>query len=136
MTAERRAFLDTNVCIYLLASGRKSERAEDLFDDNNLDRVISTQVVNEFVHVARGKLKVEWPEVREYVGILRDACHVAMVTSEEQDDALDISQRYGFAWYDSLIVASARAAGAHTLLSEDLQNGMRIGTLKISNPFA
>lgn len=49
--------------------------------------------------------------------------------------ALDVHARWRFGFYDSLIVASALAAGCRTLLSEDLQHGQRIGDLEIVDPF-
>ena len=136
MSARRRAFVDTNVFVYLLATGRKAELAERILDDDRVERVISTQVINEFVHVARTKAKVEWSEVREYLGMLRATCTVVGLTSAEQDVALDLAELYGFAWYDALIVSSALAAGVDSLLSEDFQNGMRVDNLRIANPFA
>jgi len=44
-----------------------------------------------------------------------------------------ISYRYGF--YDSLIIAAALEAGCTRLLTEDMQDGQRIETLTIENPF-
>jgi predicted nucleic acid-binding protein len=50
--------------------------------------------------------------------------------------ALDIRERYGFSWYDNLIVAVALEAGCDTLYSEDMQNNQEInGRLRIVNPF-
>lgn len=46
-----------------------------------------------------------------------------------------IQDRYGFAWWDSLIVASALVGRCGYLLSEDLQDGQRIDGLEILNPF-
>ncbi len=50
--------------------------------------------------------------------------------------ALDIAQRYGFSYYDSLIVAAAREADCARLYSEDLQHGQVLESgLTIINPF-
>ena len=50
--------------------------------------------------------------------------------------ALDIAARYGFSWYDSLIVATALEAGCDTLYTEDLQHGQVIDNrLTVTNPF-
>lgn len=40
--------------------------------------------------------------------------------------ALDVQERYGFSFYDSLIIASALEAGCTHLLTEDMQHGQRI----------
>jgi predicted nucleic acid-binding protein len=47
---------------------------------------------------------------------------------------LDIRSRYGFSIWDSQIVATALAAGCHTLHTEDLQHGQVIETLQVINP--
>ena len=49
--------------------------------------------------------------------------------------AMEIQQRLGFGFHDSLIVAAALEAGCQRLLSEDLQHGQRIGKLRVENPF-
>jgi predicted nucleic acid-binding protein len=46
-----------------------------------------------------------------------------------------VQARYGFHFYDSLIVAAALEAGCTRLLSEDLQHGQRIDSLTVENPF-
>jgi predicted nucleic acid-binding protein len=136
MSVRRRTFLDSNVLVYLMTDGRKADLAESILQDGRLDRVISTQVINEFVRTARRKGQLEWPAIRAYLRLLRSACEVDVLRSEVQDDAVNLAERYEFPWYDSLIVASALAAGADTLLSEDYQDGMRVDKLRITNPFA
>jgi predicted nucleic acid-binding protein len=49
---------------------------------------------------------------------------------------LRVAKRYGFSFYDSLIVAAALENACGRLLSEDLQNGQIIdNVLIIENPF-
>ena len=43
--------------------------------------------------------------------------------------------RYGFSWWDSLIVAAAQVAGTDYLLSEALQAGQDIGGVVVVDPF-
>ena len=49
--------------------------------------------------------------------------------------ALEIQTRYGYGFYDSLIIAAALEAGCQHLLSEDMQHGQQIEQLRIVNPF-
>jgi len=49
--------------------------------------------------------------------------------------AVDISARFGYRIYDSLILAAAQQAGCTTVYSEDMQHGQAIGSLTIVNPF-
>jgi predicted nucleic acid-binding protein len=58
------------------------------------------------------------------------------LTVESHDLGIDISDRFGFSVYDSMIVASALLAGCETLYSEELQHRQVIdGKLTVLNPF-
>ena len=57
-------------------------------------------------------------------------------TQKLYQQGLDLRVRFGFHFYDSLIIAAAQHAGCHTLYSEDLQHGQQIDGLTIVNPFA
>ena len=48
--------------------------------------------------------------------------------------ALQIHGRHHFSWYESLIVAALQAE-CSILYTEDMQDGHRLGNLKIVNPF-
>jgi predicted nucleic acid-binding protein len=50
-------------------------------------------------------------------------------------EAMRITGRYRLGWYDSLIVAAAIEGQCAVLYSEDLQHDLRIGSLRIANPF-
>jgi predicted nucleic acid-binding protein len=131
-----RAFFDTNVLVYgAIKNDPHSERAEELLA---VGGVISVQVLNEFVSVARRKFKTPWDDVRTTLRWIRLLCpEVVTVTIETHEKAVGIAERYGYRIYDSLIVASALEAKCSVLYSEDLQNGQVIdGRMRIRNPFA
>ncbi|MDR0516641.1 MAG: PIN domain-containing protein [Fibromonadaceae bacterium] len=51
--------------------------------------------------------------------------------------SLALNERYGYSYYDCLIIASALESNCKYLFSEDMQHGQIIeNTLKIVNPFA
>ena len=127
-------FLDTNVLLYLLsADSHKADRAEKLIVSN---AIISVQVLSEFTAVARRKLGLNWKEIEEILSTIREVGHVEPLTLETYDRARMLAERYGFAWYDALIAASAMLAGCTALYSEDFQHGLAIEkTLKVVNPF-
>lgn len=131
---ESNHFFDTNVLLYLLSDDfAKADVAEALLAKGGL---ISVQVLNEFTSVASRKLGMSWKEIREILDTVRAVCSVVPVTIESHDHAIDLSERYGFSIYDSLILASAILAGCATLFTEDLQNGQRIDDqVIVSNPF-
>lgn len=135
MSGERRAFIDSNVLLYLLsADRRKANVAEAIVSDARLARVISVQVIGEFVNVARNKARLAWADIRQYVGMFRDACELTSLDNEDHGLALDIAEQYRYRWYDSVIIASALRSDATVLLSEDLHDGQNIGGLVVENP--
>lgn len=136
MSASRRAFIDANVFLYLLSTDdQKADGAERLLRDEALDRVISTQTIGEFVHIARRKARLDFAAIRLHVDMFRDRCRVEQVTQGDQDAALAIAERLKFGWWDSQLVATAIRCGADVLLTEDLQHGQRVGALSLENPF-
>ncbi|WP_374572904.1 PIN domain-containing protein [Phenylobacterium sp.] len=133
MSAER-AFLDTNVLLYLLSEdAEKAGRAEALIQAGG---VISVQVLNEFANVARRKFAASWDAVHETLDLLKDALAVEPLTLETHEVALALAERYRFSIYDSLILSAALQAGCGVVYSEDLQDGQATGELQIRNPFA
>lgn len=128
------AFLDSNVLLYALGDEEpKRQRARDLLA---AVPTISTQVVNECSHVLRRK--AGWPpaqvaaELTLIIGLIR----LVEVRMEEVRAAWSLAERYGFGHFDSLILATALAAGCTTLYTEDLQPGQVIdGRLTLVNPF-
>jgi predicted nucleic acid-binding protein len=137
MTAKERVFIDTNVPLYLLGSDAgKADIAEEIFRSAAFDRIISTQIVAEFVNVARRKTALSWPDIRRAASHLCAMCALEPVTTASLDAAIDLCEAHDFSWYDGIVIASALAAGASRLLSEDLQDGRKIGALTIVNPFA
>lgn len=128
------SFFDTGVLLYLLSSeARKADRVEELLEQAG---VISVQVLNEFTAVAFRKLKMPLGEIRDVLSTVRAICRTDPVTIEDHDQAVLIADRYGFSFYDSLIVASALRAGCKTLYCEDLQHRQVIDRqLSVINPF-
>jgi len=50
--------------------------------------------------------------------------------------ALDLKEKYGYSFFDCLMLASALESGCDVILSEDMGDGQIIeNTLKIVNPF-
>ena len=50
-------------------------------------------------------------------------------------EAVEILLRYGYSFWDSLIIEAAIRGGAGALLSEDLTHGQTINGVAIENPF-
>ncbi len=131
-----RVFLDSNVALYLIGSDpRKATIAEDIFRSAAIHRIISTQVIAEFVNIARRKAKLSWDDIRRDAGHIRAMCEVEVITPDTLDGAIDLCDAHGFSWYDSLIIASALRSGALRLFSEDFQDGRVVEGMQVVNPF-
>jgi predicted nucleic acid-binding protein len=127
-------FFDTNVLLYLVSEdAEKADRAETLVGHGG---AISVQVLNEAAAVARRKMRMDWRETREFLGLLRGLLTVAPLTPETHELGLDLAERYQLSIYDAMIAAAATLAGCARLWSQDMQDGLRIGkTLRVENPF-
>lgn len=131
-----KAFFDTNVLIYAVAKDDpRSARAEELLDAGGM---LSVQILNEFVSVARRKILMPWGEVTEALDAFEVLCPSPLpITIETHQAALKIAQKHGYNIYDALVVTAAAQAGCETLYSEDFQDGQKIDArLTIRNPFA
>ena len=131
-----KLFLDTNILVYAYTVSDPIKRARALAVSNQGERWISTQVLIEFVNVSHRKLKTSWPAIQTALIELLDT-HLVWPTSQTTVvQATRLAQRYGFSWFDSLIVAAALDCGCQTLYSEDLQDGQLVeGSLRVVNPF-
>ena len=128
-----KAFFDTNILIYTATSDPKKQLAADCLGRGG---VASVQVLNEFVHVARRKLRHDWPQIEFALGLFRVSLDdIVPVTLNTHTGAVLLAREHSLSFYDALIVAAAIEAGCDTLFSEDMQHGRTIGGLTIVNPF-
>ena len=127
-------FADTNVIVY--AVGKESTKqaiARQIVADGV---TVSAQVVNETVNVLLRKQGTALAIAHEIAESLLDLADVMPVNEQTIRKAIQISKRYGFSHWDSLIVAAALQADCTVLYSEDMQHGQIIDDrLTITNPF-
>jgi predicted nucleic acid-binding protein len=130
-----RVLFDTNILIYAVArDDPRAGRAEELLSAGG---VIGVQMLNEFVSVARRKLKMSWKEVQEAVEAILALCpSPTPITLATHQSARKIAAKYGFSIYDALVIAAAIQARCTTLYSEDFQDGQMIeDKVTVRNPF-
>jgi predicted nucleic acid-binding protein len=73
---------------------------------------------------------------KSFLSTISDLLTVEPLTADTHATGLRLAERYGFAIYDSMIVAAALAADCGTLWSEDMQDGLLVDhRLRIVNPF-
>lgn len=134
-------FLDSNVFIYLFdpVHIKKRDIATGLVRGalQNNSACISFQVVQETLRVVTEKLPqaASAEDAKKFFLHSLQPLWRVMPSAELYATALQLKERWKFAFYDSLIVAAALQAGCKRLLSEDLQHGQRIEGLRIENPF-
>ncbi len=128
-----KAFLDTNVLLYLLSGdAAKAARAEAILLEGG---VISVQVLNEFAHVARRKFRAPWEAVWTSLEAIQANVSIEPLTLDTHYQGLKLAERYQLSVFDGLLLASANLAGCDRFYSEDMQDGMVVGGLRIENPF-
>ena len=137
MSAEN--FLDTNVLVYTFdeTDPGKRRQAETLVNESlaSGSGCVSFQVVQETLNVLIRRLGFVTEDARRALQqVLIPLCQVNPTAALYQD-AISLQGRYGFSFYDSLVVAAALEAGCTRLYSEDMQHGQQIQRLTILNPF-
>ena len=138
--SEDKVFIDTNIIIYAydVTAGRKYEIAGMILADlwNSGLGAISTQVLQEFfVNVVQ---KIPKPiDKQQAKEIVKDFLkwHVVVNTGDSIIEAIDICLKFGYSFWDSMIIEAAIKGGAAVLISEDLQDGQVVSGVTIKNPF-
>jgi len=133
------AFIDTNVLVYVFDHDEplKQQRAREILEGATPgDLALSTQVLSEFYVTVTRKLARPLDaalatQVVDWLGLLSVvSADLTLVKS-----AIRTSQSAQLSYWDGLVVAAATRAGCERLLTEDLNDGQRIGSMLIENPF-
>jgi predicted nucleic acid-binding protein len=136
-----RFFLDTNIFVYCFngdAAGKRNRALQLVREAVSTRRgIVSYQVVQEFFNVALRRFvqPISHAEAEQYLGtVFRPllAVHSSLALYQQ---ALAISQRYQFNWFDALIVTAAQIAECRFLYTEDLQHGQELEGVRVENPF-
>jgi predicted nucleic acid-binding protein len=137
MTA--RHFIDTNILLYSISrdpqEAPKRERAVELLDRDG--GALSVQVLQEFyVQATRPTRPVPLPHDLA-AGLIATWTRFAVqdITLSILMGALEIKAVHGLSYWDSAIVAAARALGCRELYTEDMSHGQQIESVLIINPF-
>lgn len=135
-------FVDSNVLVYDRderdAGKHASARAwlRELWRSPGLG-IVSGQVLGEFYWTVTKKLKpgMSAEQARRYARTLL-AWTFVPTDQAAIGEAWAVQDRFGFSFWDALVVASARLSRCRVLLSEDLQDGQDLDGLIVVNPFA
>jgi len=134
-----KTFVDTNILIYAhdIDAETKHATAKTVLLDlwSQRSGALSTQVLQEFyVNVTR---KIATPLSKSSARAVVESYTAWCIdtTAAEISAAFRIEDEAGISFWDALIVAAARKAGAARILSEDLNAGQTISGVRIENPF-
>jgi predicted nucleic acid-binding protein len=132
-------FVDTNVLLYAVDRNLSEKRTQARKCLDGLARhkrlVVNPQVLNEYAHnVIRKMPHVSREQLLSELDAMREWC-LAELTFETAAQAVVISVRYGFSFYDSALLASAITYGCDFFISDDMSHQQKIGTLQIISPF-
>ncbi len=137
MTRQRFS-VDTNILIYSVDkdAGPRHDQARLLMDAlAETDCLLTLQALSEFFHAVTRKAKMPADEARALVQDWMDLFPVAAADGRTLRSAISLKQQHGFALWDAMLVEAARRAGVTRLLTDDVQDGRKIGALRLENPF-
>ena len=133
-----RTFLDTNILFYAedAKESRKREIAVQLILDHRRQHtgVVSLQVLQEFFVNTTRKLGLD-PSIARYKVEFHARFDVVEPSVADLLAAIDIHRLRGISFWDALILHCAKKAGCRELLTEDMQHGQVIDSVRIVNPF-
>ncbi|HEY1209836.1 MAG TPA: PIN domain-containing protein [Terracidiphilus sp.] len=133
-----RTFLDTNILLYCedSADRSKQEKALELVLEHRIQRtgVISLQILHEYFVNATRKLGLDPGMARQKVEAYA-RFHLVEPSVSDILAAIDLHRLHGISYWDALVIRCASQSGCSVLLTEDLQHGQEIDSVKIVNPF-
>lgn len=130
-------FVDSNVWLYaLVRTSDEVKRKAAVAAVKGGPFVVSSQVINEVCVNLIRKAAFDDARIGRLVKAFYRRCVVMTLEQTTILEACRLRGLYSLSYWDSLIVASALAAGCTRVLSEDMCDGQVIdGTLAIVNPF-
>ncbi|HHH18974.1 MAG TPA: PIN domain-containing protein [Campylobacterales bacterium] len=139
-----RVFIDTNIFVYAYLENYKNKsdyakhlKAKELLQSFQKGAFvcISTQVCNEY-YSALLKNRIEDQHIQSSLKSLILSTNVTSISKNTVLQSFEIRNRYGFSYWDSLILSSALENECTVLYSEDMQDEQVLnGVLRVVNPF-
>ncbi len=127
-------FLDSNILLYAIGNDKyKKSLSIELIKKTP---VIMVQVLNEISNIMIRKLKLSYQDIHRIIDFIIRKCIIKSIDIITIRKALNISEKYKYSYYDSLIISSALENNCNILYTEDMHHGQNIeNILKIINPF-
>lgn len=129
-----KIFVDSNIILYLFDVDKTKRH---IAEQHLLKKpLVSAQVLTEVANVCKRRFKYSKEQILNLWSDLLSDCILTFTDTSTFKLAIELSKKYDFQVYDSLIVASALNSDCKILYSEDMQNLLQIESkLIITNPF-
>lgn len=134
-------FIDTNIFVYSFDSNNpvKQKISQGMIKKalGDQEGCISSQVIQEFLHVSSKKFNpaLSSENCLKYLHtVLSPLCEI-FTSIDLYRATIEISERWKYSFYDSMIITAALQTNCGILYSEDLQHNQKVQTLTIINPF-
>ena len=132
-------FIDTNIIIY--ANDARDEKKQTIALNVVAEHmksgtgVISTQVMQEYAHVALNKLHQRQDVVLRQL-VLMEGLEVIRQSPALIRRSVEIKASYQISFWDACIISAAEHAKCHIILSENLNAGQFYSGIAMENPFS
>ena len=139
MIVRGRFSLDTNILVHAVDrdSGDRHEQSRELLARAaKRDCVLTVQALAEFFHATTRKKLLQTSLASAFVRDWLDVFHIAPADAAALVAAMDAVEEHRLSFWDAMIWATARRNGCSALVSEDMQDGRRLGGVEFINPFA
>jgi predicted nucleic acid-binding protein len=132
-----RIFIDTNILIYFVGSDIEKRTISESIIYSDSIKVLSTQVINEFLNVSYKKNISAENELTSLINDFISNFEVNLIYNHTIHAAVNLKNKYKYSYFDTLMLASAIENDCEILYTEDLQHNQVIeDKLTIINPFA
>jgi len=137
MSGERFT-LDSNILVYSVDARdtrKQSLALEIICAGASRDCPLALQAIGEFYAAATARLKLRPDDARERSLQLLKAFDSFTHSPSAIRAAFAEAGKNRFSFWDAMLLASAAEAGCSVILSEDMQDGARFGSIAVCNPF-
>jgi predicted nucleic acid-binding protein len=137
MAAERFS-LDTNILVYAAdrdAGGKRDRALEIIARASRRPCILTIQTLAEFYHATTRKGIVPQAEAAAQVRDWLELFPTAAADADALRLAMQASERGQLAFWDALVLATARQAGCAVVLSEDMADATKLNEVTVLDPF-
>ena len=132
-----RVFIDTNLWVYFYAKEppEKFLKIREILNSDSYEIIVSTQTLGELFYVLTKKKFTSASDAASIISELANDLLVVAINASQVLQAVKIHLKYGYSYWDSLIIATALFSDCSILYSEDMQHGQLIDNqTQILNP--